>query len=312
MVLQNGQPKDNWADLLRSENKEPDECGVANITSGKQTGWFRKMNNDSAKAKWLSDNNWRFFTVDFDDRTVFYSNSESTTKTVSCPIAFKDIVEVKLLDRKLQRGLTSRLFGDANEPDAGFCLITCDREIRLLCKVLDDARKWVSIFNAARKLGQGGPALVKSPSRGSMSTEPGSDEGPPQLSDTDSGEPGFKQEAGFKKEVEFKPYGAERAPVHDLPPWATPTPEPGSKPEVFCEPDFEDAFAALDALQDELGPVPASPEAPKVDTATAVKAAKAKRAEKKKGAKAPKVGYAETESPESMAEKSVARNLHNK
>eukprot|EP00746_Dinoflagellata_sp_MGD_P166715 gnl/MRDRNA2_/MRDRNA2_96802_c0_seq1.p1 gnl/MRDRNA2_/MRDRNA2_96802_c0~~gnl/MRDRNA2_/MRDRNA2_96802_c0_seq1.p1 ORF type:complete len:659 (+),score=159.29 gnl/MRDRNA2_/MRDRNA2_96802_c0_seq1:128-2104(+) len=291
--------------MVMTDIKDVSECGVANITSGKQCGWFKKMKNDSAKAKWLSDNNSRFFTVDFDDRTVYYANSETQSKTVSNPIAFRDIVQVKLLERKLQRGLTERLFGAGEETTCGFSLITCDREIRLLCKTQDDAKKWVSIFNAAQRLGLKGHGIAKSPSRNSLSTEPGSDESPPPSSDTDSGDSGCKNDQGLRAEPTFKPFqdnlqlkpfGVDMAKtagyghgtvlgmkaMQEQPSWMTPTPEPGSKPEVFFEPDASDAFAALDALQEDLGPVPTAPllDASKVDIAT-VKAAKAKRTQKK-------------------------------
>lgn len=261
------------------------------------------MKNDSAKAKWLSDNNSRFFTVDFDDMSVYYGNSEANTSCKN-PIPFRDIVQVKLLERKLQRGLTERLFGVSEETTCGFSLITFDREMRLLCKNQDDAKKWVSIFNAAQRMGQKGYGVpvAKSPSRGSLSTEPGSDESPPPLSDTDSGESGCKNVQGVHAESsfqpfqqqsqEFKPFGVDMEksagygggipPLQHQPSWMTPTPEPGSKPEVLFEPDASDAFAALDALQEDLGPVPTAPllDASKVDIAT-VKAAKAKRTQKK-------------------------------
>lgn len=291
MVLKTGQPN----------QQDTAECGVANITSGRQCSWFRKLKNDSAKAKWLSDSNWRFFTVDFDDRQIFYSSSEGVpnSKTLSHPIAFRDIVQVKLLDRRSKRGLTDRLFGDSDfltgtANTIGFCLVTYEREMRLLCKTLDDAKKWVAIFNAAQKLGSKGFSIGKSPSRTSMSTEPGSDEGPPQLSDTDSGHSGYKPAEGLNPDAAIKPRRADCAPKQDLPPWLAPTPEPGSKPEALFEPDNTDAFALLEALQEELGPMPSTPpgEASKVDAATAIKTAKAKREKKAKGSKLSKDGSA--------------------
>jgi hypothetical protein len=92
----------------------------------------------------------------------------------------------------------------------------------------------------------------------------------------------------------------------------TPTPEPGSKPETFFEPDGTDAFAALEALQEELGPVPTTPpaETSKADTAIAIQAAKAKRAQKKKEGKATKDGYGQPQHASIATENSqVVRDL---
>lgn len=280
MVLATSRP-DNWAFLGTNTAAEQTEepCVEPNFT-GRKTGWLRKMKNDSAKGKWLTDNNWRFFTADFHSQTIFYSNSESKTKTSSAPMAFSDIVDVKLLDRNMKRGLTERLFQNADEASVGLCLITTDREMRLLSKSMDDAKQWVSIFTAARKTvqrqreketvvqGTAAPAETES----TESTMLGSDESPPQMSDTDS-----DGSTGRRRPWE------KNAPAESSssPAYIKPTPEPGSKPEVFFEPDGADAFAALDALMDDIY-VP-EPDAPKVDVATAIKAAKAKKAQKEEG-----------------------------
>jgi len=208
---------DKWTFVCTDTQGFEEPC--AQDFTGKQAGWLRKIKHNGARGKWLSDTNWRFVTVDFDDQIILYSNTESS-KTQSFPIKFTvepkrcvkftDIVDVKLLDRSLERSLTERLLGNANDVDMGVCLITSEREIRLLSKTMDGAKQWVSIFAAARRIAQAQLTMDKSPSIPSMcdrtwsdrfsvdvddsaespssgsSTAPGSEAGPHQFSDRDS------------------------------------------------------------------------------------------------------------------------------
>eukprot|EP00746_Dinoflagellata_sp_MGD_P008603 gnl/MRDRNA2_/MRDRNA2_117239_c0_seq1.p1 gnl/MRDRNA2_/MRDRNA2_117239_c0~~gnl/MRDRNA2_/MRDRNA2_117239_c0_seq1.p1 ORF type:complete len:566 (+),score=129.47 gnl/MRDRNA2_/MRDRNA2_117239_c0_seq1:97-1698(+) len=299
MVQATSKP-DNWAFLGTNNVTEPVEepCVDPDFT-GRKTGWLRKMKNDSARGKWLTDNNWRFFVVDFKDQIVFYANSEanadpSVRKNISAPIAFSEIVDVKLLDRTLKRGLTERFFQQSDDAACvGLCLVTTDREMRLLCRSMTDAKQWLSIFNSARnfKAAQGQREKETAPPPlETESTVLGSDESPPQLSDTDSDGSSGRMRS-WEKNAQIESHaghyhcvlGSESSTraSSSTPPWVQPTPEPGSKPEVFVEPNAEDAFAALDALVDDMY-VP-EPDAPKTDVATAIKEAKAKRAQKANG-----------------------------
>jgi len=173
----------NWAFLGANAEVVEEPC-LSDFT-GRKTGWLRKIKHDRAKGKLLSDRNWRFFTVDFDDQAISYSNSESS-KTTSALISFSDIVDVKLLVRKSKRGLTDHLLGNQDEVSMGLRLITSDREIRLLCKNMNDAKQWFSIFAAARQIAQAPMAKSLSKAFSAFSIASSSDESAPQLSDCDS------------------------------------------------------------------------------------------------------------------------------
>lgn len=194
MVVATSKP-DNWA-FLAKDTKAAEEPSLPEY-EGKQTGWLGKMKNDSAKGKWLSDTNWRFFTADFDDQIIFYSAYSGLQKQVSSLIAFSDIVDVKLMENAghLKRGLKERMLGNSyGDGNIGLCLITTEREIRLLSKTKKDAEAWVSIFNAAKRVAksEAAPKMMKSPSTGSsglstiLNSSDGTGSSAPQMSDTDS------------------------------------------------------------------------------------------------------------------------------
>jgi len=60
------------------------------------TGWILKRKTASSRTKLLGDSNKRFFTLDFENQNFFYAHSESS-KTVSLPIPFAEIVSVEAI-----------------------------------------------------------------------------------------------------------------------------------------------------------------------------------------------------------------------
>lgn len=269
--------------IEKGSKREKVMCDLKN--SGVITGWMLKVKSDSAQAKWLSDASWRFFVLDFESRTFYYSKTEAK-KNVSNPIAFADILEAQLLHSDMQRkgGLSQRVFGSSET--FPFSLMTRERAIRLSCKTEAEARKWVEVLNNARDLvkAESQAGIASSPSQASLSTHPGS-EGQP-LSDTDSGHGSHGSTAaaqdnhgGYSSAQSAVPaipwHNPAQASTPLPPPWANPTPEPGSKPPFGSQEEVsgEDAFAALDALADELGPVPEHAPCPaKIDGALKAKA----------------------------------------
>lgn len=60
------------------------------------TGWILKRKTANSRTKLLGDSNKRFFTLDFENQNFFYAHSESS-KTVSLPIPFAEIVSVEAI-----------------------------------------------------------------------------------------------------------------------------------------------------------------------------------------------------------------------
>jgi len=169
----------------------------------------------------------------------------------------------------------------------GFIVRTRDREIRLFSSTWKESRRWVDSLNAAGSLGRsqkgllvGGLKVDNTQSQASLSTNEGSGAGssPPSDAGSDGAAPWQpitnwdKPINGGYAQAPWKPAPAGAPPIwaqvgqpvtgNSLPPWAS-GPEPGSRANADLEfGSGVDAFAALDALADELGPVPEIDESP--------------------------------------------------
>lgn len=246
------------------------------------SGWLTKLKSDSAKAKWLSGSNRRFFTCDFEAQAFYYCHDQQNKK-ISNPIEFGDIMHAEQLPQG-QGNFLKNLGSKGSEH--GFVVRTRDREIKLFASNWNEAKRWVETLNTAkavstRKTPKG---LSKSPSKTSLSTAEGSNS--PTQSDLDSGSsdgrnrpapwapppvghtappwspagaPPDWAQAGAPQHAD--PYNKQKVGAGEVPHWAQTGPEPGSKYNLE-PPSQADAFAALDALVDELGPVPEAPSSP--------------------------------------------------
>jgi hypothetical protein len=247
-------------------------------------GWLTKVKSDSAKARWLSSSNKRYFTLNFETQTFYYAHDE-TNKKIANPIDFYDIMHAEQLPQVSEGRRSLKLLNTSQQMEYGFIVRTRDREIRLFAATWKEGRKWVDALNAAGSVGRsqkglvnggvnGGLKVENSHSQASLSTNEGSGSGssPPSDDGSDGAGP-WQPVATWDKPINggyarapWKPTPHGAPPIwaqvgqpHTgdvLPPWAA-GPEPGSKANENLElASGEDAFAALDALASELGPVP--------------------------------------------------------
>jgi len=251
------------------------------------SGWLTKVKSDSAKARWFSGSNKRYFTVNFETQTFYYSHDE-TNKKVASPIEFFDIMLAEQLPQMSEGHRTLRLM-NSKEAEYGFIVRTRDREIRLFSSSWKESRRWVDALNAAGSLGRsqkglsnGGLKVENSQSQASLSTNEGSGSAssPPSDDGSDSGIKPWQPTSTWNRPTiggyaqdPWKPAPAGAPPawaqIGKVLPWASGA-EPGSKANAELEfASGVDAFAALDALADELGPVPENEVSPKkVQTAS--------------------------------------------
>jgi len=248
-------------------------------------GWLTKVKSDSAKARWLSGSNKRYFTLNFETQTFYYGHDE-TNKKIANPIDFYDIMHAEQLPQVSEGRRSLKVLNTSQQMEYGFIVRTRDREIRLFSTSWKESRKWVDALNAAGSLGRsqkgltGGLKVENSQSQASLSTNEGSGSGssPPSDDGSDGAGP-WQPVSTWEKPINggyarapWKPTPHGAPPIwaqvgqphtgDSLPPWAT-GPEPGSKANENIEPSGEDAFAALDALANELGPVPEADVSPK-------------------------------------------------
>jgi hypothetical protein len=258
------------------------------------SGWLTKVKSDGAKARWISGSNKRYFTINFETQTFYYGHDETNKKTnkgVANPIDFFDIMHAEQLPQMSSEGRRSlQILNRNQEMEFGFIVRTRDREIRLFSASWKESRRWVDSLNAAGRLGQtqkglpsGGLRVENSHSQASLSTNEGSGSGSsPPSDDGSDGAAAWQPISTWDKpasggyanaKAPWKPAPAGAPPVWaqvgqpytggSLPPWA-PGPDAGSKANADLEfVSGVDAFAALDALADELGPLPEANVSPK-------------------------------------------------
>lgn len=125
-------------------------CGI-------YSAWLMKEKGDHA---YFQPSCRRYFTIDFDSRTLFYSPSE-LDKYLSAPIPFKEILWASLAEEAPAGSavgsarITKQATGSSSsQRRLGFVVETCQRRIRLVTDSEDDAKLWVDSLNAARFLGQ--------------------------------------------------------------------------------------------------------------------------------------------------------------
>jgi len=249
-------------------------------------GWLTKVKSDSAKARWLSGSNKRYFTLNFHTQTFYYAHDE-TGKKMATPIDFYDIMHAEQLPQIAEGRRSLKMLDTNQKMEFGFIVRTRDREIRLFSSTWKESRRWVDSLNAAGSIGRsqkglsGGLKVENSQSQSSLSTNEGSGSGssPPSDDGSDGAAPWQaastwdKPLNGGYAKAPWKPAPKGAPPIwaqvgqphtgDSLPPWAS-GPEPGSKANADLEfASGADAFAALDALADELGPPPESDESPK-------------------------------------------------
>lgn len=119
--------------------EERRHCDDARTTcTGRYGAWLRKVKNDDAIMKWIVMSTTRYFTIDFEDRVLYCSRSESDAG-MSPLCAFEDILTAELL-----------------LPTFGFAVETQGRTYELYSTSHEDAARWVSGLNTARALGKAG------------------------------------------------------------------------------------------------------------------------------------------------------------
>lgn len=132
------------------------------------TGWILKRKSAGAKSKILGDTNKRFFTLDFENQILFYSNSESQKKSVSLPIPFIDILSVEATgnaepqDAAAQAPAKSGRFAMPKFPKmanrnsgSNHCIIVHgkDKKMELLWNSEEEASKWLAALQYAVRTG---------------------------------------------------------------------------------------------------------------------------------------------------------------
>jgi hypothetical protein len=152
------------------------------------TGWLLKRKSDAARSRIFSSSNKRFFTLDYTKQVIFYAHGEGS-KSVSLPIAFRDIVAVDSLgidntvqdvanaddqqEEKLERSaskssiassfmarvpsignLTKKTTG-AEKEQHGFVLRTSDKTMELLCSSRGELEMWTTAMRKAIAMAAG-------------------------------------------------------------------------------------------------------------------------------------------------------------
>lgn len=120
------------------------QSGDPFFASGSQVcGWLLKVRKDSMRNHNFSGAHWRYFTIDFKHRIFHYARSE-TSKDISNPVKFKDLLEVSFINGARQKSLLS------SKDVFAFKVVTRVREMWLIGKTKQDAQTWVNALISAR------------------------------------------------------------------------------------------------------------------------------------------------------------------
>jgi len=115
-------------------------CDARAMHRGRYSAWLTKKKQ--AGLKWISTSVRRYFTLDFESRTVSYTKTNNSKGGSSCSIRFEEILGAEQLPNlKNQRSTGDHSFG--------FTLRTLERIYHLYTFTFLDAAHWVDGLNAA-------------------------------------------------------------------------------------------------------------------------------------------------------------------
>jgi hypothetical protein len=245
------------------------------------------VKSGTSSTKWLSSTNKRYFTINFETQTFFYSHNVHLPPT-SPAAAFKDIVNVEHLEDRVvlpPRKQSNKLF-------FGFRLNFHHKTMELRTSTALDATLWVNALNAGRDLAE----VVSAPTAGAQAlwvnalnagrdlaegvpastagaTEPEPTNQEPAMSQSASGalsQTGSTTADGSSSDDsgtcsssttsadKLEAFGTGLAWPSRFSPSPPSTGDPVSpvRREPAAEQEPEDPFAALDALELMAGPAP--------------------------------------------------------
>jgi hypothetical protein len=143
---------------------------------GSYGGWLWKVKQDGAMAKWLASSVRRFFTIDFERRTLAYSQCADPrgVEDYFTAIPFSAIISADRPEESgwgvkvpksggLRRSLSGVLLGASNLPPPRECqytftVTTKRKNFTLLASSDQDAFAWVQAINQAHVIGLGAPS----------------------------------------------------------------------------------------------------------------------------------------------------------
>ncbi|CAK9080377.1 unnamed protein product [Durusdinium trenchii] len=125
---------------------------------GRFSAWLIKARSDGANAKWFQSVGRRYFTLDFDKRLFYYTHTESRQAQASTPIKFADILGAHLghnfdPDPDCGQHGFSRPFRRHLPGTFPFTVRTKGKRLRLEAEEEPDAFQWISLLNAAHRIG---------------------------------------------------------------------------------------------------------------------------------------------------------------
>lgn len=234
---------------------------------GIYSGWLTKVKGDTASIKWLSNTNKRYFTINFESQTFYYSHNVHLPAR-SPALTFKDIINVEHLEDRVV--LPPRK--QSNKLSFGFRVNFQHKTMELRTSTALDATLWVNALNAGRDLAERvsasaaathdvvtaapehtnqEPAMSQSASGALSQTGSTTADG---SSFDDSGTCSSSTTSADKLEA----FGTGLAlPLRFSPsPPSTEDPNSPVRREPAAEQEPQDPFAALDALELMAGPAP--------------------------------------------------------
>ncbi|CAJ1382473.1 unnamed protein product [Effrenium voratum] len=110
---------------------------------GRLSAWLIKARTEGPKAKWFQSLGRRYFTIDFERKVFFYAHGESRNAQVSVCIPFSEI-------------LGAHLGHDRHKAKPGifpFTVRSVGRTLRLEAEEQAEAFRWISMLNAAHRIG---------------------------------------------------------------------------------------------------------------------------------------------------------------
>eukprot|EP00746_Dinoflagellata_sp_MGD_P002543 gnl/MRDRNA2_/MRDRNA2_104968_c0_seq1.p1 gnl/MRDRNA2_/MRDRNA2_104968_c0~~gnl/MRDRNA2_/MRDRNA2_104968_c0_seq1.p1 ORF type:complete len:369 (-),score=91.86 gnl/MRDRNA2_/MRDRNA2_104968_c0_seq1:41-1147(-) len=143
------------------------EMPIEDETLKMLTGWILKRKTANSRTKILGDANKRFFTLDFENQNFFYAHSESS-KTVSLPIPFAEIVSVEAVanaecqESSAQAPAKSGRFSMPKFPkmpsrnagwNHGIVVHGKEKKFELFLNSEEEASKWLTALQNAQRIG---------------------------------------------------------------------------------------------------------------------------------------------------------------